>query len=39
MLKQYKSGQLASTVMSRQAKGYTDAELEAMANYIGNNLK
>lgn len=39
MLKQYKSGQLHSTVMSRHIKGYTDAELEAMANYIGNNLK
>jgi len=39
MLKQYQSGQLSSTVMSRHAKGYTDAELEAMANYIGTNLK
>jgi cytochrome subunit of sulfide dehydrogenase len=39
MLKEYKSGRLASTVMTRQAKGYTDAELEAMANYIANNLK
>ena len=39
MLKAYKSGQLAATVMTRQAKGYTDAELEAMANYIGTNLK
>jgi cytochrome subunit of sulfide dehydrogenase len=39
MLKEYKSGRLASTVMTRHAKGYTDAELEAMANYIGTNLK
>ncbi len=39
MLKEFKSGQLAATVMTRHAKGYTDAELEAMANYIGTNLK
>jgi len=39
MLKEYKSGRRASTVMTRQAKGYTDAELEAMADYIANNLK
>lgn len=39
MLKEYKSGRLAATVMTRQAKGYTDAELEAMAIYIGTNLK
>ena len=39
MLKEYKSGQLAATVMTRHAKGYTDAELEALANYIGTNLK
>ncbi|MDO8703787.1 MAG: hypothetical protein Q7J84_02450 [Sulfuricaulis sp.] len=39
MLKEYKSGRLSSTVMTRHAKGYTDAELEALANYIGNNLK
>src|SRR3989344_1270041 len=39
MLKAYKSGQLAATVMTRQAKGYTDAELEALANYIGTKLK
>lgn len=39
MLKEYKSGQLAATVMTRHAKGYTDAELEAIANYIGTNLK
>jgi sulfide dehydrogenase cytochrome subunit len=39
MLKEYKSGRLAATVMTRHAKGYTDAELEAIANYIGTNLK
>lgn len=39
MLKEFKSGQLASTVMNRHAKGYTDAELEAIAKYIANNLK
>lgn len=39
LLNQFKSGQLASTVMNRHAKGYTDAELEAIANYIANNLK
>jgi cytochrome subunit of sulfide dehydrogenase len=39
VLKEYKSGQLASTVMNRHAKGYTDAELEAIAQYIANNLK
>ena len=39
MLKEFKSGRLSSTVMTRHAKGYTDAELEALANYIGNNLK
>ncbi len=39
VLKEFKSGQLAATVMTRHAKGYTDAELEAIANYIGTNLK
>ena len=39
MLKEYKSGRLAATVMTRHAKGYSDAELEALANYIGTNLK
>lgn len=38
-LKEFKSGQLATTVMTRHAKGYTDAELEALADYIGTNLK
>jgi len=38
-LKEFKSGQLSATVMTRHAKGYTDAELEALANYIGSNLK
>lgn len=39
MLKGFKSGDIPATVMTRHAKGYTDAELEALANYIGSNLK
>jgi sulfide dehydrogenase cytochrome subunit len=39
MLKEFKSGRLPATVMTRHAKGYTDAELEALANYIGTQLK
>jgi len=39
VLQGFKSGTLPSTVMTRHAKGYTDAELEAIANYIGTNLK
>lgn len=39
MLMGFKSGALPATVMARHAKGYTDAELEAIANYIGTNLK
>jgi len=36
VLKEFKTGARASTVMARHAKGYTDVELEAIANYIGN---
>lgn len=39
MLKGFKSGEIPATVMTRHAKGYTDMELEALANYIGTNLK
>lgn len=39
MLMGFKTGALPATVMTRHAKGYTDAELEAIANYIGTNLK
>lgn len=39
VLKGFKSGELPATVMTRHARGYTDAELEAIANYIGTNLK
>lgn len=39
VLKGFKSGELPATVMTRHAKGYTDLELEALANYIGTNLK
>lgn len=38
-LKEFKSGELPATVMTRHAKGYTDGELEALANYIGTKLK
>ena len=34
MLKAFKSGERPSTVMARHAKGYTDAEIEALANHI-----
>ena len=37
-LKEFKSGARSATVMARHAKGYSDAELEALANYIGANL-
>ncbi|MBI5783588.1 MAG: c-type cytochrome [Gammaproteobacteria bacterium] len=39
VLKEFKSGARSATVMTRHAKGYSDAELEALANYIGTNLK
>lgn len=39
VLQGFKSGALPATVMTRHAKGYTDAELEAIANYIGTYLK
>ena len=35
-LKAFKSGARPSTVMGRQAKGYSDAEIDALANYFGN---
>lgn len=38
-LKDFKSGAAPSTVMSRHAKGYTDAELEAVARYIAGLKK
>ena len=38
-LKDFKSGASPSTVMSRHAKGYTDAELEAVAKYIAGLKK
>lgn len=38
-LKAFKSGGLPSTVMGRQAKGYTDAEIEAIADYIAGLQK
>lgn len=38
-LKAFKSGARPSTVMARHAKGYSDAEIDALANYIGNLSK
>lgn len=38
-LKRFKSGEAPSTVMGRQAKGYTDAEIEAVANYLAGQKK
>lgn len=38
-LQGFKSGDLPSTVMGRQAKGYTDAEIEAIAEYIAGLKK
>lgn len=35
-LKDFKSGAEPSTVMGRHAKAYTDAEIEAVANYIAS---
>ena len=34
-LKAFKSGARPSTVMGRQAKGYSDGEIDALSNYIG----
>lgn len=34
VLKDFKSGKRASTIMQRHAKGYTDAEIEAIAKYL-----
>jgi sulfide dehydrogenase cytochrome subunit len=39
VLKEFKSGARSGFVMTRLTKGYTDAELESLANYIANNLK
>lgn len=35
-LKDFRSGARPSTVMGRHAKGYTDAEIEAIAKYISS---
>lgn len=34
-MKAFRDGERSSTVMSRHAKGYTDDDITAMANYIG----
>ena len=33
-LKDFKSGKRPSTIMQRHAKGYTDAEIDALAQYL-----
>ena len=33
-MKDFKSGKRPSTIMGRHAKGYTDAEIEAIAQYL-----
>lgn len=38
-LKAFKSGARPSTVMGRHAKGYSDAEIDALAAYIGKQQK
>ena len=35
-LKAFKTGARPSTVMDRHAKGYSDAEIDALAKHIGN---
>jgi sulfide dehydrogenase cytochrome subunit len=39
LLKQFKTGERPSTVMGRHAKGYSDAEIEALAEYIAGLQK
>ena len=36
LLKQFRSGERPSTVMGRHAKGYSDDEIIALANYISS---
>jgi sulfide dehydrogenase cytochrome subunit len=38
-LNDFRSGEAPSTVMGRHAKGYSDAEIEAIAEYIANLKK
>ena len=35
-VKQFRTGERASTVMGRHAKGYSDADIEAIAKYIAS---
>lgn len=39
ILKSYRSGQRASTIMGRHASGYTDEEILEVANYLGSLQK
>lgn len=34
LMKQFRSGERPSTVMGRHAKGYSDAEIDAIARYL-----
>ena len=38
-MKDFQSGAEPSTVMGRQAKGYSDAEIDAVAKYLANLAK
>ena len=35
MLRAFKSDEVVATIMNRIAKGYTDDEIDAIANYLG----
>lgn len=35
-LKAYKNGELKGTIMQRHMKGYSDAEIDALAKYFGS---
>lgn len=39
ILKSYRSGQRASTIMGRHASGYTDEEIVEVANHLGSLQK
>lgn len=38
-MKAYKNGTREGTIMSRHAKGYTDEEIELLAQFIGDQTK
>jgi cytochrome subunit of sulfide dehydrogenase len=39
LLRQFRTGERPSTVMGRHAKGYSDAEIDALAEYIAGLQK